>query len=236
MPATAAECCPPSTFTGRDELISRLDAAVGPRRYRSDHLRGARHPGRDDRRRPAAAAGRDPSGRPKAFYARRAGLPEPEHGYVVIAMVLGPAAGHRPARPRRRVVRRRGGRRRDRGGAVRPPRGGRRALPLRAPGLGQGRAGQRRLADPALRIPHHQELPAGRPLDRHPPHLRPRAAQGAHLRAPRRRLVRAHRARRSATPTAFPHKMGGAAWGPGGGGGPPRLRRWLARQRRDRNF
>lgn len=92
MPATAAECCPPCTFTGRDELIRRLDAAVGqadPEAITSsvrDTLVEMIAAGRlqlpEESRRPAEGS-----------YARRLVYQSPEHGYVVIAMVWGPQQG-----------------------------------------------------------------------------------------------------------------------------------------------
>jgi predicted metal-dependent enzyme (double-stranded beta helix superfamily) len=92
MPATAAECCPPSTFTGRDELISRLDAAVAHadteaitsavRDTLVEMIAGGRLELPHESKRPAEGS-----------YARRLVYQSPQHGYVVIAMVWGPQQG-----------------------------------------------------------------------------------------------------------------------------------------------
>lgn len=92
MPATAAECCPPATFTGRDELISRLDAAVAQEGTEAitsavrdtlvEMIAGGRLQLPEESKRPAEGS-----------YARRLVYQSPEHGYVVIAMVWGPQQG-----------------------------------------------------------------------------------------------------------------------------------------------
>lgn len=92
MPATAAECCPPSTFTGRDELISRLDAAVV--QPDTEAITSAVR----DTLVEMIAAGRlvlpEESKRPaEGSYARRLVYHSEQHGYVVIAMVWGPQQG-----------------------------------------------------------------------------------------------------------------------------------------------
>lgn len=92
MPASAAECCPPATFTGRDELISRLDAAVqltsteattaAVRETLIEMIGQGRLQLPEESKRPAEGS-----------YARRLVYQSPEHGYVVIAMVWGPDQG-----------------------------------------------------------------------------------------------------------------------------------------------
>jgi len=92
MPATAAECCPPTTFNGRDELISRLDAAVqlanteattaAVRETLVEMISEGRLQLPEESKRPAEGS-----------YARRLVYQSPEHGYVVIAMVWGPQQG-----------------------------------------------------------------------------------------------------------------------------------------------
>lgn len=92
MPATAAECSTPTAFTGRDELIARLDAAVqlpdveattaAVRATLIEMIGSGRLQLPEESKCPAEGS-----------YARRLVYASPEHGYVVIAMVWGPQQG-----------------------------------------------------------------------------------------------------------------------------------------------
>ena len=91
-PSTLAAPRHPATFTGRDELVARLAAAVSQptveattaavRETLIDMIGSGRLALPEESRRPAEGS-----------YARRLVYESPEHGYVVIAMVWGPQQG-----------------------------------------------------------------------------------------------------------------------------------------------